>query len=357
MMFDKVFETVCMTLTPKPFKILSIDGGGIKGLYSSTILERFEKDFDCRLTDKFDMICGTSTGGLIALAISLGIPCSEISKLYEDKGAMIFPPSSRFSKFMKKWIPAAGSKHFRKQLFFWGKYSAKELTKALEELFGERLIGESQNLLCIPSYTITAGRNYVFKKDYGEKNRDDDRRYVDVALATSAAPTYLPIHEIADCDNQLFIDGGIWANNPAMIGLIEAQSSFVGEDAAYDCIEILSIGSLSHTQGKPPGWRKERSFLGWGDDLFNVIMDGQAQFAEYYMETLSKIPKTNLRYYRVSQEAIASKHEDFINLDVTHSGALSLLRGKGKHMADLMVKTEELKHFFKTNKTYPNGEL
>lgn len=68
------------------FKILAIDDGGIKGLYSSTIIEHLEKEFGCKISDYFDMICGTSTGGLISLALSLGIPASEISKIYFERG-------------------------------------------------------------------------------------------------------------------------------------------------------------------------------------------------------------------------------------------------------------------------------
>ena len=346
-----------MNTPSKPFKILSIDGGGIKGLYSSTILQRFEEAFTCQLTDKFDMICGTSTGGLIALAISLGIPCEKVSQLYREKGAKIFPPSSRVSKFLKRLFPAASAKHFRKQLFFWGKYSAAELTKALEELFEDHVIGESRNLLCIPSYTITEGRNYIFKKDYGDKDRDDKRKYIDVALATSAAPTYLPIHEISDRDNQQFIDGGVWANNPAMVGLIEAQNCFVGEGRDYDGIDILSISSLSHTQGKPPGWRKERSFLGWNDDLFNVMMNGQAQFVNYFLETSERLPNSHITYFRVPSSKVSSQQEAYVNLDVTHPDAIRLLQGKGNDMADLMIKREEVKRFFKTDKLYHNGKL
>jgi patatin-like phospholipase/acyl hydrolase len=346
-----------MNAPKHPFKILAIDGGGIKGLYSSTILERFESKFNCLLSDKFDMICGTSTGGLIALAISLGIPCQEVSQLYQEKGALIFPPSSESSKRLKKVLRINKGKHLRKQLYSGGKYSADALEKALIELFDEKQIGESRNLLCIPTYMLTEGRNWVFKKDHSGLERDDQARYVDVALATTAAPTYLPVHEIEGYSNKQFIDGGIWANNPSLVGLIEAKKFFAGQDQDYDGIEILSISSLSHTQGKPTGEKKNKSFYDWGDDLFNVMLDGQAQFVEYYMQTFADTSGDELKYFRVPSSKISSAQEGSIDMDVTHEKALSLIKGKAEDMADIMVKEDRLKQFFNTDKTYNNGKL
>jgi uncharacterized protein len=103
-------------IKPKVFKVLSIDGGGIKGLYSARILERFEKKFNCHIADYFDLICGTSTGGLIALGLSLNIPAKDISKLYNEGGDKIFPrQNSILSGF--------------RQLFLRSKYDNSELIR------------------------------------------------------------------------------------------------------------------------------------------------------------------------------------------------------------------------------------
>jgi len=92
----------------KEFKILAIDGGGIKGLYSSTILEHFEEKFNCLLSDYFDLLCGTSTGGLIALAASLKIPMINVSKFYQEEGPKIFPKQRIF------WL---GFSKYKQQIF------------------------------------------------------------------------------------------------------------------------------------------------------------------------------------------------------------------------------------------------
>lgn len=110
-----------------------------------------------------------------------------------------------------------------RQLVYRGKYTDKELTESLKRVLGDKIIGESQNYLCIPSYNVTSGKPRVFKKDFGTQiNTDDKARYVDIALATSAAPTFFPMAEIPHFNNKQFVDGGVWANNPTLMGLIEA---------------------------------------------------------------------------------------------------------------------------------------
>lgn len=124
------------------FKILAIDGGGVKGLYSSTILEHIEKKYNVRTTDYFDMICGTSTGGLIALALSLGISAEDISKIYLENGSAIFPNTPRWLLYLK-------------QALYKGKFTDIALKRVLYDVFGDSKIEQSNNLLCIPSYSIT----------------------------------------------------------------------------------------------------------------------------------------------------------------------------------------------------------
>jgi patatin-like phospholipase/acyl hydrolase len=202
-----------MEQTQKSFKILSIDGGGIKGLYSSTILQILEERYNCKTYDCFDMLCGTSTGGLIALALSAGKTAKEISDMYVYHGASIFP---------QKW------NRFLKQIFGGGKYTNNFLQNHLNSFFGDKTLNDSEKLLCIPAFNYTESVPCVFKFDHKEGNlaKDKSIKYVDVALATSAAPTYFPIYEI-EALNKQYIDGGVWANNPALVGVIEALCYFL----------------------------------------------------------------------------------------------------------------------------------
>lgn len=323
----------------KTFKILSIDGGGIKGLYSSTILEHFERKYDCLTSDCFDLLCGTSTGGIIVLAISQRLSASIISDFYINKGGKIFPEMCRPRSLFR-------------QLLYPGKYSDETLRKSLEEIFGDKKIGESNNLLCIPSYSITDARPWVFKYDHGDLSRDNNTPYVDVALATTAAPTFLPIAEITCYNKKQFIDGGVWANNPTLTGLIEALKFFVGEDKEFKAINILSISSLTHIGGKPVGLKRKRGFLGWRQDLFETALTGQSFFTDYFMNTIMNVSRIPIFYYRIPSVPISAKQERLVQLDNANDDALNFIRGKGNDVGFEYGKTNEIKSFFQEKKKF-----
>lgn len=325
----------------KVFKILSIDGGGIKGLYSSTIIEHFEEQFDCNISDYFDMICGTSTGGILALGLSLNLKAHEISKLYKEEGPKIFPNQNSILAWFK-------------QMLISGKYSNVELRKALEDTFQEKTIGESNCLLCIPSYSVTEAKNTVFKYDHEENelSRDNETKYVDVALATSAAPTYLPMIQLSGYDNNQFIDGGIWANNPSLVGMIEALTYFVGEGKEFDEIKILSISSLNKTSGEQTGLNNNRSFRHWRQNLIETMMTSQANFNDYFMSQIHKVDSIPISHIRVPSEIVGSKQEKFIDLDKTTKKSMELLSTKGNSAGFVWRKKEEIKEFFESKKEY-----
>ncbi len=323
------------------FKILSVDGGGIKGLYSSTILEHLEKKYGGSCSDYFDMLCGTSTGGLIALGLSLKIPASELSKIYSEHGKEIFPKQNKYLGLLK-------------QTFWKGKYSDAPLIRILTDVFGAKVIAESNNLLCIPSYSFTDAKPRIFKYDHkeGDLSRDNEAKYIDIALATSAAPTYLPLAEIKFYDYKQFIDGGVWANNPALIGLIEALTYFVGEKKEYDCVQILSVSSLNSTAGKPTGLKRKRSFIQWRNDLFETSMIGQSRFTDYFLSKLHELTNIPIEYTRIPSEIISAEQQHLVQLDNATTDAIRLIKGKGNDRGTVASKDPEIAKFFQTQKTY-----
>lgn len=329
-----------MTKEPK-FKILSIDGGGIKGLYSSIILEHLERKYNVSCSDCFDMLCGTSTGGLIALGLSLKLPAKEMSKIYAERGKEIFPHRNKYFGLLKQTI-------------WGGKYKA--LRKVLFETFGNRTIGESNNLLCIPSYSITDARPWIFKYDHKEHQleRDNLTTYVDVALATSAAPTYFPLAEIPTYNYKQFIDGGVWANNPALIGLIEALSYFVGSggDRKYKAVQILSISSLNNTSGKATGLQRHRSFARWRNDLFETSLIGQSSFTDYMLGKLNELTNIPIEYVRIPSESISAEQQQLIQLDNASDRSIQLISGKANDRGTLSTKDPAISKFFQTPKSY-----
>ncbi len=326
----------------KLFKVLCIDGGGIRGIYSSTILEDFEEKFKCRIADYFDLICGTSTGGLIALALSLNIPAKEITKFYEKHGNKIFPNYPKIKALIKQCI--------------WkGKYDNRELKNALDSIFGKHILGDSNCLLCIPAYSITDARPYIFKFDHkeGGLGRDNTTEYVKVALATCAAPTYFPLIEIGGShNNKQFIDGGVYANNPTFVGYTEALDYFVGKNKEFDSLAILSIASLEIPSGKPTGLKAKRALLDWKKDLVNPFMVGQSFVTDFSMKKLSEKASFNFKYVRIKSTTISADQCHLTTLDNASKKAVDFMKGQGHDQGLIYSKLEEIKDFFKETKIY-----
>jgi len=187
----------------------------------------------------------------------------------------------------------------------------------------------------------------VFKYDHTILDRDNEAFCVDVALATSAAPTYFPLSEISYYDNKQFIDGGVWANNPSLVGFIEALKFFVGKDKEYDSLSILSVSSLSLTGGKTPGLKRRRSFRHWRHDLLDTFMTGQSSFNHYFMDTINEANNVSVKYVRIPSAAISSDQEYLVQLDNASKKSLELISGKGNDQGTIYKKRPEIESFFK----------
>lgn len=217
----------------RTFKILSLDGGGIKGIYTAELLRLCEEQLGRGepVARYFDMIAGTSTGGIIALGLGLGISTGDITAFYRDDGRKIFPP-----------LPEGWPGKVR-QFAGWAfgpKLTYEELEEALKHRFGDHTLGEAMPRLVVPAFMMPKTEIVVFKTDHHEDFRNDHRTPMwRVARSTSAAPTYLKGHE-HDESGRIFIDGGVWANNPAMVALVDALTAY---DLTVDQIEIVSIGT------------------------------------------------------------------------------------------------------------------
>jgi patatin-like phospholipase/acyl hydrolase len=324
----------------KAFKILSIDGGGMKGIFSAKVLSRLENSL-CggeSLAEYFDLICGTSTGALIALALSQKISCDEIVRFYEQYGREIFPrtlPIKTVLRILRGWV-----------------YSDKGLREALSTLFGDTRIGDSQNLLCIPAYCLTKGQPVIFKYDHkeGSLERDNKLRYVDVALATTAAPMFFPKHKIEDYHDYQFYDGGVFANNPAIIGLTEALQYFVGPGKEFHRLAILSVSSLNESSAEKPDLSRWSFVTRWSAHLSHAMMSGQSFAGAFMTEQLCK--SLGFHYCRIPSDKIGCRQEKNVQLDAASPKALKLMAGKGDDQGLLYSKRDEVKLFFEHKKLY-----
>jgi patatin-like phospholipase/acyl hydrolase len=207
--------------TLRRFQILSLDGGGLKGLFSAAVLAHLEQDLNVVIADHFDLIVGTSTGGLVALGLGAGLRPAEIVEFYESNGTTIF-----------------GKGRGKIRAAFKAKHSADTLRRALVEVFGDRTLGSSTTPLVVPSYSLDTQDVYLFKTPHHKRlRRDWKEKMVDVAMATTAAPTFLPAFRLGD---HRLVDGGLWANNPTLVGVVEAVSMF---EVPLEEIHILSLGT------------------------------------------------------------------------------------------------------------------
>jgi hypothetical protein len=323
----------------KPFKVLCIDGGGIKGLYSAELLAKFEQVFDCCISDCFDMLCGTSTGGIIALAASLKIPMSDVVKFYQVHGPVIFSENTKHK--------LGGRAYLRiKQTAFGGKYSADPLRSALEGVFKDKTIADSNNFLCIPAYNTLTANPRVFKKDYDNFTEDDRKSYVDVALATSAAPTYLPVMEI---EGDQFVDGGLWANNPILVALTEYLYKF-SQDSRFDGLEILSISSCQKSKGERHH-KLNRAFCDWTNTLFDAYSIGQSKSTMVFLSKLKGCLTFPFEFHRIENTPLSPEQDEIIDMDNASEESMKLLVKIADNTAMNEKMRPEIEHYFITTKT------
>jgi len=213
-------------------QVLSLDGGGLKGLFTAAVIEALEHQTGRRISDHFDIITGTSTGGLVALGLALGKSGSEIVEFYKNDGPKIFPNSGiqKAWRYLRAWTLT--------------KYSNKALHDTLKGLLhtdalDEPLLRDSEKRLIIPTFYAAQSQPRLLKTPHDKRYKSDWRLPMwAVAMATSAAPTYLPSFKY---DGKTYLDGGLWANNPSLIGVIEALQM----GASIENIRVLNITTTS----------------------------------------------------------------------------------------------------------------
>lgn len=322
----------------RPFQILSIDGGGIKGLYSAVILADFEERYG-QLYKHFDLICGTSTGGIIALALAAGIPAKEIVNLYVKHGPIIFPYKNPIYRLMQTF----------KQIFIKSKYSDEKLRSALKSVFGEKRIKDCKTYVLIPTSNITTGKPCIIKTDHGDRlNRDSNHLLVDVALATAAAPAYFPIQKIPTMPNSddQFVDGGLYGNNPSLFGIQEAYHFFIGqENHDYENFSLLSVSTLHQNFGfQRILENRHLSLIRWGPKLISLMIDLQTISTHFHIEYLNK--SLNGHYVRIESEPLTEKESKLISLDMACEESINLLIKKGHEASSKWIDDPRLQRFF-----------
>ena len=246
------------------FRILCLDGGGIKGAFTASVIATLDQMIGGDFARYFDLITGTSTGGLIALALGLGKSPAEILQFYVSEGPEIFGQEGIYARVS---TAIRGMVH--------PKHSSERLKESLHRVFGDKRLGHSTNRLVIPSFNCLDGSLVMFKtahhpllvKDYLEYARD-------VALATSAAPTYFQASSSGV--GRRYLDGGVWANSPVIVGILEAIYKL---DHRPSEIDVLSIGTIAEPFSVGANQR-EGGQLDWRLEIVPLLMHAQMKTVE-----------------------------------------------------------------------------
>jgi patatin-like phospholipase/acyl hydrolase len=244
-------------------RVLSIDGGGIRGLIPALVLAEVEKRSGKRVFELFDLIAGTSTGGILACALCAPdpLPAEQLVGLYEDEGPNIFDRSV--------WQRIRSADGLLDE-----KYDSAALDRALERFLSDKRLAESKPDLLVPAYNMGDPGPYFFKS---RKARDEgeDFRLSDVARATSAAPPYF---QAAELNGQALVDGGVFAANPAMCAFAEVMR-FQPTAEVY----LLSLGTGQRTRKRSyediDGW----GLVEWAKPILDVVFDGVSDAVDYQL--------------------------------------------------------------------------
>jgi patatin-like phospholipase/acyl hydrolase len=263
-----------------PYRILALDGGGIRGLLTAVLLERLELEVPGFL-ERVDLFAGTSTGGILALALAAGRSPSDMIALYRRRGRAVFA-----GPLLDRLGDLGGLRGAR--------YDARPLARALGEVFGDARLADLPRRVLVPAFDLDnegaggAPRHWKpkFFHNFPGPGGDGAERIVDVAMRTSAAPTYFPSW-------QGYIDGGVVANNPAMAALAQALDRGTGGRRLGE-VRLLSLGTGTNPQ-YIRGERLDWGLVAWARPILDVMMDGMMGVADYQCARL-----LGARYHRLA---------------------------------------------------------
>lgn len=327
-----------------PLRVLSLDGGGMRGVYSVNYLQRLLENFGRQTGEKiddlgreFDLIVGTSTGAIIACALATGTPLSHVDSLYRLHGPLVFqnPVPSSLIKVPLDLIA-------RPKAIEAGAIS---LRNALEETLGQETLGgvyaKRGIALAIPAVEMSRHRGWIFKTPHcpGSTHRDDGYTLVDVCMATSAAPIFRSLAAINVPENNdaeryhIFADGGLWANNPVMVALVDALD--IAQEGQE--IQIFCLGTCAAQAGEQiPKDRVHRGLGGWkfGGDAASLSLDAQQDAFDFMAKAITRHLKNPCRVVRFPSQAVAGAMHEHLALDNASAEAMQVLTTQALSDAD-----------------------
>jgi patatin-like phospholipase/acyl hydrolase len=280
----------------RPFTVLSVDGGGIRGIIPALVLREIERRTARPISDLFDLVAGTSTGGIIALGMTKpnenGEPqysAEEIVELYSGKGKRIF------SSTILHQLSSA-----------WGlldeKYPAAEVEEVFEEYFGGARLKDALTNVLVTAFEIELRSPWFFRSSRARTEPSRDFPMKKVARATSAAPTYFePLKLAGEGEDEgkswALVDGGVYANNPTMCALVDARVLYGARD-----VLVVSLGTGEPTAGIHSKDAKDWGLVGWARPLLDIVFEGVSDSVAFQAEQLSPPVEGERRYFRFQVE-------------------------------------------------------
>ena len=297
------------------FQVLSLSGGGYRGLFTARILADLEERIGAPIASRFDLIAGTSIGGILALALALEVPAKRMVALFEEHGEEIFK---------KRWSLLS---------YLRSPYTQASLAALLESdaLFGQRTIGACKHRVIVPAINHTTGRPVLFKTPHHPSfSTDYKHRLVDVALATSAAPGFFPRHTFNNCQ---YVDGGLFANAPGLLALHEAEH-FLGQQRPN--LHVLAIGTMSAKFTVDPHRNRDGGALDWGGwkpanmpkRLFGVSISAQETLVHHLLGHAI----ASGQYHHLDED-LTDERAHAVALDKTDRAAREILLGSAAECA------------------------
>ena len=310
------------------FQVLALSGGGYRGLYTARILADFEQFTGRSIADHFDLIAGTSIGGILALALAMGVQTERMVNLFEKHGEEIFKPRLNLFNFWRST------------------YTQTLLSSLLQaaDVFGEQTLGDCKRPVIVPAINYSTGEPVIFKTPHHQNFFNDQKhRLVDVALATSAAPMYFPRHAFNNCQ---YVDGGLFANAPGMLAVHEAHH-FFGAD--YDQISMVAIGTMSSKFTVNPAKNRDGGMLDWGGlkpaatpkRLFGLAISAQETLVNKQLGHL-----LNEKNYFHVDDVLTDERARAVALDKADRYAREVLLGSAQECSKRFLGNEEFRKVF-----------
>lgn len=325
--------------TDSSFHILALSGGGYRGLYTARILADLESHVGEPLARRFDLLAGTSIGGILALALALEIPAERMVRLFETRGEEIF--RRRFALF---GILRASYTQDR----------LRELLEA-EDLFGQQRLKAVRHRVLVPSINYSSGQPVVFKTaHHPDFFRDQQHRLVDIALATSAAPGYFPRHVF---DHNQYVDGGLIANAPGLLALHEAQC-FLGQ--SREALRLVAIGTMSSKFTVDPRANRSGGSLDWGGwnptvmpkRLFGLAISAQESLTHFQLRHRLQ----GGHYFHIDQD-LTDERARAVALDKADAAAREVLLGAAGESSKAWLGNPEFRALLQHRALRPDFSL